>query len=458
MSSELDNIPILKRPSFFNGRSALDNIPILERPSFFNGQRLTASNLTEVQKFHQELRWLHNRSLHSWGIAFGYQVLGNRGDRKVQISAGYAIDCQGRDLILTEPIELAIPAVAGDSSGKPISYYLTVSYAIDDRIPAEIQTGTCGSSGAVRRPESPLIRWQNPTETDPSSKFRQGEDVILSAIKVQNCQLAEVASSKERRDAVPAQQPYVSAGQTDPKQTIWRLYPDKANPLGVITTVITTSAGFRVPPRYQAHVMGKRLFDGDIQMDNLSANQRRKFVVDGYVQITSITASKFDLIVFLPSGAYTGNVGSDFVREEDISTILDALAVRIKSNYPFLDSFPGSSIEDWRKSLSYLRTTRLSVGVNYKTEAGFHNITLQQDDFNTALTKIAERNKRIRVEDLLDANGFKRESFSLQLNQPLQIPDQALLLNPVDVVLKESFLPMLKDRLNWSVSWMGIEG
>ena len=46
-------------------------IPILERPAFFSGQRLTAADLDTVQTFHRELRWLHNRSLHSWGIAFG---------------------------------------------------------------------------------------------------------------------------------------------------------------------------------------------------------------------------------------------------------------------------------------------------------------------------------------------------------------------------------------------------
>jgi hypothetical protein len=425
-----------------------DDIPILERPSFFEGQRLTAADLTDVQQFHQQLRWLHNRSLHSWGIAFGYQALGNRGDRTVQISAGYAIDCEGRDLILTEPMTLAIPVVAGDISGDPVSYYLTASYAPDDRIPAENQASTCGSSGAVRRPERPLIRWQSPTDTDPTSRFRQGEDVILAAIKVQNCQLAEAASSQERRDAVPSQQPYISAGQTDPKQTTWRLYPDEQNPLGVVTTVSTTSAGFRITPRHQAHVVGERIFEGEISLGDPPTNQRRNFVVDGYTQIGAMTAAKFDLIMFLPSGASAGTMGSDFVRGEDITTLLTAIGVRTGIQLGFLQIF--------------LSNLPLTTGQSYPIFIPIppftpQIVTLQQSDFNTVLNTITQRNQ-ITEATLLDANSFKRENLSLQVGQSLRIPGKSLPLNPSDVVLKASFLPLLKEKLNWSVVWMGIEG
>lgn len=427
---------------------AADDIPILERPAFFEGQRLTAADLTQVQQFHQELRWLHNRSLHSWGIAFGYQVVGNRGDRTVQISAGYAIDDRGRDLILTKPMQMAIPVVAGDSAGKPIRYFLTASYATDDRIVAETQIGTCGTSGAVRRPEIPLIRWQRPTEDDPASRFRQGKDVILAVIKVQNCQLAEAVSSQERRDAVPAQQPYISAGQTDPKQTSWRLYPDKDNPLGMITTVSTTSAGFRITPRYQAHVIGTRLFEGQIRRADEPDEQQRQFIVDGYSQIAAATASKFDLIMFLPSGASVGNMGSDFVNIADILLILTAVAARTNIDLPTIQPF--------------LQPVPLTVGGTYTVIrlAPFpipFPITLQESDFTIALESIAGRN-RLSVDALLDANGFSRASLSLFLNQSLRIPGNSLSLNPVDIVLRESFLTVLKDKLRWSVSWMGIEG
>lgn len=278
--------------------STLD-IPPLERPSFFDGQRLTAADLTDVQTFHRELRWLHNRSLHNWGIAFGYAVSGARGQRTVQIQSGYALDCKGRELILNESTSLPIPAVAAANDGGPATYYLTVTYAEDADLTPEMRAGACGTAGAVRRPEQPLIRWR-----DPDEGYEHGIDVVVAAIKVQNCRLAEDVSGAERRDAVPAQQPYVAAGRSDAGQTVWRLWPDAETAVGVATTVATTAAGFRTVPRYQAHVMGERLFPFLLDGENFNG------VVDGYPQIVAPSAASFDLVVALPRGfaAQTGAI------------------------------------------------------------------------------------------------------------------------------------------------------
>src|SRR5262245_31968611 len=168
-----------------------DDIPLLERPAFFENQRLTAADLTATQSYNRELRWLHNRSLHSWGIAFGFAVSGPRGAQSVRVESGYAIDCIGRDLVLDEAREMPIPAVAGSSDGNPASYYLTISYAEDSDLTPITRAGACNSSGAVRRPETPIVRWQDPADTNASSRYRPGLDVVLAAIRVQNCQLAE---------------------------------------------------------------------------------------------------------------------------------------------------------------------------------------------------------------------------------------------------------------------------
>src|SRR5207247_1213304 len=102
------------------------DIPILERPFFFDGQLLTAADLAAVQAFHRELRWLHNRALHDWGVVFGLGVSGARGARTVRVERGYALDCRGRDLIQDAPAELQVPPDAG-----PTLYYLTASYLED---------------------------------------------------------------------------------------------------------------------------------------------------------------------------------------------------------------------------------------------------------------------------------------------------------------------------------------
>lgn len=273
------------------------SIPALERPSFFDGQRLTAGDLDDVQTFLRELRWLHNRALHNWGIAFGYAVSGDRGGREVSLQPGYAIDCKGRDLILGESMTLPIPAVSGTSSGGPMTYYLTATYAEDQELVPETRQGSCNSSGAVRYPEIPLIRWRDPNDRSPGSGFRHGLDIVLAAISVQNCSLAEDVSGAERRDALPAAQPYIVSGNTEAGATPWRLWPTDEKPVGVATTVVTATAGFRNPPRYQAHVVGKRLY--------AMATGDGSGVVDGYTHIAQGTASSFELRMILPVGVIT---------------------------------------------------------------------------------------------------------------------------------------------------------
>lgn len=296
--------------------STSTDIPVLNRPAFFDGQRLTAADLGAVQAFHRELRWLQNRALHNWGIAFGFVVTGGRGDRTVHVQPGYAIDCKGRDLILGQPREMPIPVVAGASDGGPVTYFLTASYAEDEDLTPETRTGTCGTSGAVRRPEQPILRWQDPDDRGPDSGFRHGLDVVLASISVQNCQLTEDVSGAERRDALPAQQPYVAAGQTPPGQTVWRRWPESDDAeavfVGVAATVPTTEAGFRTTPSYYAHIVGRRTFTFE-QVDPDGNTGTRAAVVDGYVQVSDPTPSSFEMLAILPIGALGSEVGQNSV-------------------------------------------------------------------------------------------------------------------------------------------------
>jgi len=88
-------------------------IPLLERIEFLDGQQLTAEDLSALKNFNNELRWLHARSLHSWGIGVGFDVQGNRGDSSVSIKPGYAVDCFGREVILFSDQTKTVPAVPG---------------------------------------------------------------------------------------------------------------------------------------------------------------------------------------------------------------------------------------------------------------------------------------------------------------------------------------------------------
>lgn len=287
----------------------MNDVPRLQRPGFFDGQQLEAVDLNSAQAFHRELRFLHQRSLHNWGIVFGLDVAGKRKQRSVTVQSGYALDCQGRELILAETLDVPVPPVAADAEGKAAVYYLTISYLADEDIVPQTRAGPCDLSGAVRRPEGGLIRWQ-----DPDEGFRFGLDVVLASIQVKDCRLAADVSGAVRRDAVPEQQPYIAAGQTTPGETDWRLWPNDDQPLGIAATVNTTSAGFRATPRYQAHIIGNRIFNADI-------------IIDGFQQIAQPGPFSFDIIMLLPQLSLPGG------RVLNIEGVIDnALVKRLSSS------------------------------------------------------------------------------------------------------------------------------
>lgn len=64
----------------------------------------------------RDLRW-HNKHLHGWGIVCGLQVecgpTDQQGQRRnVSIRPGYALDCEGRDIVLEAPVQLDVVGMA----------------------------------------------------------------------------------------------------------------------------------------------------------------------------------------------------------------------------------------------------------------------------------------------------------------------------------------------------------
>jgi hypothetical protein len=234
------------------------DIPDLERITFFPGQRLTAPDLSELRRVHQELRWLHNRSLHMWGVGIGLAVTGERGDSAVTIAPGYGTDCLGREILLTEARMKTVPAVASGPSGGEAIYYLVARYLGDEgQKLAERRPGVCLPEGTVRLSEEPLIEWRRPEQ------LQQGLELILAQAWIKNCQLSRPLSFAARRSARPSQQPYIAAGQTPQGNTAWTAWQVGNNhqTIGILAHVSTSAARFHATPRYVAHVAGERYLD-----------------------------------------------------------------------------------------------------------------------------------------------------------------------------------------------------
>ncbi len=283
------------------------SIPALSRPEFFDGQRLDADDLNAIYDYHRELRWLHNRSLHGWGVATGLVVSGTKGGSTVSVTPGYALDCNGHDIVLAETETLIVPSVAGAPTGGPQTYYLTASWVDDSALsPNETREGVCGGGGAVRRPERARLRFQDPANVSSSANiFRRGIDIVLATIRVEDCTLAAAPSVAERRDAKPASRPTIAAGSTPAGSTRWSFYPNPSQARGVRTVVDASAAGFTRTPAYSAQVVGNR---------RLSASGP---TLDGFPQIVSATPASFVLQLEMPRnlalGSGTMNPNSAFV-------------------------------------------------------------------------------------------------------------------------------------------------
>lgn len=272
----------------------------LERVLFFNGQRLTAEDLTAAQNVNREMRWLHNRSLHQWGIAAGMAITGQKGERQVTIAPGYALDAGGREIVLGEARTLPVPPLAGEN-GEPAIRDLTISYPADAEVEVtETRTGICLPAGAVRLGEAPVIRWLE------TSQVRTGFDIVLARASIRNCQLDVQLALIPRRNARPPQQPAIACGQTPEGATVWKkwgLEPirrpteggDEKVVLGYETDVDTTAARFRTTPHYYARIAGKRLASGSGRFPAI-------FLVEGFVQLVNVRADGFTLQVLMVPG------------------------------------------------------------------------------------------------------------------------------------------------------------
>ena len=269
--------------------STVQDIPELERIQFFTGQRLTAVDLSELQRANRELRWLHNRSLHGWGIGLGFGVTGERGETAVTVAPGYAIDCRGREIILTEPLTLPVPAVAADDSGAAAAYYLTATYKEDaSQDVAERRPGVCLPSGTVRLTEAPTIAWR------PVGDIEDGVNIILAKASILNCQLDAPLSLDVRRPARPSQQPYLAANQVEPLPDQWTLKLVNGDPVALTTTVDTSAARFAVTPTYFAHIIGPRV----VTLPPTGQQQ----VAIGFTAVADVSPDRFTCEIYLLNG------------------------------------------------------------------------------------------------------------------------------------------------------------
>ena len=269
----------------------MGDIPELERIAFYQGELLTADDLTALDSNNRELRWLHNRSLHNWGIGFGLNVQGAVGGTSVTVNPGYATDSTGHEIILANSLNLPIPAI---SSG---SYYLVGNW-LDDADEAVVQQDSataCNSGGAVRLSDAPAVLWKT------AAQLEFGTDVILCLITIQNCTLSTI-STAVRRYATCGSMFYLKAGALDASALTWTPWVVGGITIGLTTSIDTSAAKFQTTPSYMAQIAGSRAITG---------TTAATIIVD-FVTVNNESPTGFTLQMAVPA---LGAVNPDAIRD-----------------------------------------------------------------------------------------------------------------------------------------------
>ncbi len=133
----------------------------IKRLNYFTGQFLKEKDFKDEQVYHTNALSMHNKNLHTWGIASGFDVSFIQGKKHVIVDSGMAIDKNGKQIILEEAREIDLSKAAATI------LYLTISYKEIEIDPTE-ETGVKGNT---RISEDPLIEFDKSMPDDTSMKI-----------------------------------------------------------------------------------------------------------------------------------------------------------------------------------------------------------------------------------------------------------------------------------------------
>jgi hypothetical protein len=223
------------------------------RVAYREGQLLTAHDLKAEKLYQDRLRWLHVVGLHAtWGIVSGLSVSGSTGARTLTVEPGYAVDDQGRDILLSGPMIVALPDVMG-----PATLVLSVSYQADATFRRHSQWAqVCLGAGLGPRLEQAEFSWQPPMD------LSFGAQVPLVKVEIVNGALLGQLDFRVRRYARREAAPVFGWGNTEPGQTGWTMQDQPQPPQEALKSfwlqarVDTSQAGFTQTPYYFAFLSG----------------------------------------------------------------------------------------------------------------------------------------------------------------------------------------------------------
>ena len=169
-------------------------MPPLERLKYFPGQRLDAVDLNLEANYELTVRRLLNQGLFTPGVVSGLEVK-QASARQVNVLPGLALDIQGRELYVSDPLLLDLPNQKPAGGGD--TYYLLITY--DEQQVAASDGGCTASNGGKtfsRIRQVPYLAftsdWPNPQLCSNNFRDLNCGTFLASVTLDDSCQLASI--------------------------------------------------------------------------------------------------------------------------------------------------------------------------------------------------------------------------------------------------------------------------
>ncbi|WNZ27754.1 tail fiber protein [Leptolyngbya sp. NK1-12] len=100
----------------------------IQRLNYFTSQFLVENDFQDEQSYHRNMRLLHNKSLHTFGVVNGLTVT-QVGNQQIKVSAGMAIDKNGQEIVLLSDSDTFT------LSGNNTDVFVTLQYTESPDVP-----------------------------------------------------------------------------------------------------------------------------------------------------------------------------------------------------------------------------------------------------------------------------------------------------------------------------------
>ncbi|RUR74503.1 hypothetical protein ACF3DV_12180 [Chlorogloeopsis fritschii PCC 9212] len=251
----------------------------LQRFTYWQGQLLRSVDFRDQSAIAAQLRWWHNRAVHNaYGIAEGLQV--TRNGNTVTVEPGIAYDCFGRELMLSQPQVLTIPADLEDSFLLAQYQEINSSNQQNELSPACLPT-------KFKLTQRPRLLWK------PSNSVKVRDGVILARL------INRTTAPSDHPDFIPPRaraiaRPRIGSGTTVPGATSWTSWrvSDGSQQIvvGFQVEIDTSSAGFTEIPCYFAWLQG-----------SFWSSPKEQFLFASFGHISKVSVEQLTFNLWLPS-------------------------------------------------------------------------------------------------------------------------------------------------------------